>query len=139
MIERDTKAYGAPLIMADNKSKKALVIDDSADTREFLTILLQKHDFEVITATDGDEGLETFKKHRPDVIVTDIFMPNKEGLELITEIRNVDDEVGIIAISGYKDKQGMDYLAVAKQFGAQAVMEKPIKTDKFVSVLKEIA
>lgn len=125
--------------MTSNEQKLALVIDDSADTREFLSLLLQKNEFEVVTASDGDDGLSTFKKHRPHVIITDIFMPNKEGLELINEIRNIDDEVGIIAISGYKDKQGMDYLEVAKQFGAQEVMEKPINTDRLINIVKKIA
>ncbi|MGM0586874.1 MAG: response regulator [Bacteroidota bacterium] len=122
-----------------NESKKALIIDDSADTREYLTLLLKKHDFEVVTATDGDEGLTVFKKHRPDVIITDIFMPNKEGLELITEIRNVDSDVGIVAISGYKDKQGgMNYLEVAKQFGAHVSLEKPFDTATLMSHIDEI-
>jgi DNA-binding response OmpR family regulator len=125
--------------MSTSSTKQALIIDDSADTREFLTLLLEKQGFEVFTASDGDDGLETFRKHRPDVVITDIFMPNKEGLEVITEIRNIDEQIGIIAISGYKDNNGgMDYLEVAKQFGAQATLEKPFDNEELMKVIEEV-
>jgi CheY-like chemotaxis protein len=77
-----------------------LVIDDDILVRQTVRLLLEDHGFRVITALDGEDGLQKFREIAPDVVLTDIIMPKKHGIALIFELRRERPEVKIIAMSG---------------------------------------
>jgi len=117
---------------------KILVMDDEPFILLMIKKMLEKEGHEVDLALNGKDGLELFEKFKPDLVITDIIMPQKEGLEIILELRQKHPELKIIAISG-GGRVGPDgYLPGAKLFGADMVFQKPLIQKEFmlgVSVL----
>lgn len=106
-----------------------LVIEDDAQFRRYLRKLLEEEGFRICEAADGKQGWEAYLHHWPQLIITDIVMPEKEGIELIIMIRQQNPEVPIIAMSGGNSGFGEAYLEVAYQLGADAVLAKPFSAD----------
>ena len=104
---------------------KVLVIDDDGAVRELLSELLGQLGHEATLASDGFEGLSALEKGAFDLVVTDLVMPNKEGLETIREMRALDPELKILAISGGGLDCGLTYLRIAKSMGASHTLPKP--------------
>jgi CheY-like chemotaxis protein len=77
-----------------------LVVEDDASVRQVISLLLEDFGYRVVTAVDGLDGLQKFQKIKPDAVLTDIIMPEKEGIGLITEMRHIRKDVKIIAMSG---------------------------------------
>lgn len=102
---------------------KVLVVEDDFSSRELLRICIEKEGYQCFTAVDGVEGFNSFKKNNPDVIVSDVRMPNMNGIELLEAIRKISKEVIIIFITGH----GTEELALqALQLGANNYLKKPI-------------
>ena len=80
---------------------RILVIDDEEIVRDMLRNLLQHADYEVTEAPDGDEGVRLYQAERPDLLITDVFMPGRNGLEVIKELREEDPDAKIIAIAAH--------------------------------------
>jgi CheY-like chemotaxis protein len=116
---------------------KLLVIDDDEQVRYFLRRTLEKEGHEVSEAADGVEGLKTFHLGSVALVFCDLIMPNKEGLETIRELRGIDPNVKIIAISGGFHLTGTDFLPLAKALGAVKVLRKPFHRSTIVDVLHE--
>lgn len=117
---------------------KILLIDDEAPVRKMLKKFFETNDYEVLIAENGVEGIELFYEHRPRIVITDLIMPEKEGLETIREIRDLNPDVKIIAISGGGIQDPTLYLELAKKFGAQYSFSKPIDNNKLLSTVKEL-
>jgi len=115
-----------------------LVIDDEAQARRMLRIFLERLGHEVLDAEDGDAGLAIVRDNQVDLIITDIVMPNKEGLETITEIRRLQENVKIIAISGGGRFGNTDYLEIAERFGADKTFHKPLDLDNLEAAINEL-
>ncbi|MCG8636461.1 MAG: response regulator [Desulfobacterales bacterium] len=118
--------------------KQILVIDDEAHIRKMLRKLLEGNGYKVCLACDGEDGLAQFKTHLPDLVITDLIMPEKEGLETIREIRKITSDTKIIAISGGGISQPDMYLHMAESFGAQAVFKKPVDTEVLVAEVAKL-
>src|SRR5262245_43151186 len=103
-----------------------------------LVILLQDHGFGVLVATDGAQGHDLYRQHRPDIVVTDIIMPEKEGVELTRELRREFPEAKIIAMSGGGRMGTSDYVAIARGLGADAGLYKPFGDDEFIATLRSL-
>jgi CheY-like chemotaxis protein len=101
-----------------------LVIDDDDEMRNFIIKLLKRRDYTVTGAANGEKGLECLRADSFALIITDIVMPDMEGLETIKRIRQISPQIPIIAISGGGNNQ-VDYLKFAQKFGANAVLTKP--------------
>lgn len=114
-------------------SKRILIIDDDLAVRDTLIAILEDRGYEVVTAVNGQEGLAVFRSERPDLLVTDIVMPVKEGLQTIREIREERPDMKIIAISGGSRTERHDFLEIARQLGAWDVVVKPFDTEDFVA------
>jgi DNA-binding response OmpR family regulator len=114
-------------------SKRILIIDDDLAVRDTLIAILEERGYEVITAVNGQQGLAVFRRERPDLLVTDIVMPVKEGLQTIREIREEWPDMKIIAISGGSRTQRHDFLEIARQLGAWDVVVKPFDPDDFLA------
>ena len=104
---------------------KILVIDDEVLVRQTLARILAGSGYQVIDAKDGNDGIEAVRRERPDLVITDILMPEKEGLETIMELRRESPATKIIAISGGGDTGNLEYLQAARRLGACDALAKP--------------
>lgn len=104
--------------------KRILLVDDDAAVRDSIAMVLEGAGFEVDQADQGATGMRLLRAHEPDLVITDILMPQKEGIETIREIRALLPKTPIVAISGSAEPRA-DYLKMAQTFGASAVLAKP--------------
>jgi CheY-like chemotaxis protein len=115
---------------------KILVIDDNVVVRNTIVQILESEGYEVIGAEDGRRGLHAFRTEHPDLVVTDIIMPEKEGIETIRDIRAESPNAKIIAISGGGRMGNTDFLKIARQLGASEAVAKPLDPDHFLDIVK---
>jgi DNA-binding response OmpR family regulator len=106
---------------------KILVIDDDALVRHTISRILERSGYQVVLAEDGAEGVAKFRNERPDLVITDLIMPEKEGIETIIEMRREDPAARIIAVSGGGRLGAMDFLVVAHKLGAGEILRKPFE------------
>ena len=117
---------------------KILVLDDEPSILLMIKKMLEKAGHEVEVALNGREGMILFEMNKPDLLITDIIMPEKEGLETIFELRRLHPDLKIIAISG-GGRIGPDgYLPGAKLLGANAVFSKPLVPKEFINKVTEL-
>jgi DNA-binding response OmpR family regulator len=114
---------------------KVLVMDDEADTRIFLEDVLLAAGYEVVLARDGAEGMLRYESEPTDLALIDLFMPNREGLETIKELRKRAPDFPIIAISG--DSLADCLLQVARKIGANEILQKPFSPDELLASVKK--
>ena len=107
------------------QQRRALVIDDDDLVRVTIAAMLEAAGYVVVQAEDGQQGVQLFQQHQIDLVVTDILMPSKEGIETIVEIRQRNREVRIIAVSGGGAIGATPVLDAARQLGADDVLSKP--------------
>jgi DNA-binding response OmpR family regulator len=117
---------------------RVLVVDDSADIRGMLQAQLEMEGFDVATAPDGARALALLGRQRTDLIITDLFMPDKDGIETILEIRAKYPAVQIVAMSGWDSRQGSDYLKVAREIGAVRTVKKPFELTDMVKIVRDL-
>jgi len=117
--------------------QKILVIDDNVVVRNTIVQILETEGYEVVSAEDGRRGLSVFLGEKPDLVVTDIIMPEKEGIETIRDIRDLSPNAKIIAISGGGRIGSTDFLRIARQLGACDVIAKPLDPDYFIGVVRD--
>ncbi|MBF0294985.1 MAG: response regulator [Magnetococcales bacterium] len=116
-----------------------LVIDDDISIRALLREILEEEGHVVEEATDGRAGLRQFRKQRPDLVMTDILMPEKDGVELIMELKELSAQIPILAMSG--GGRGLDAafnLRMAQDFGANRVLVKPFSRSQALELVQEI-
>jgi DNA-binding response OmpR family regulator len=119
-----------------SRAHKVLVIDDDPVARMTVRAILEDEGYSVTCAEDGRRGLEAFRKLRPDLVVTDIVMPEKEGIETILELRSIWPRGPIIAISGGGRTGNTDYLRLAQGMGANAILRKPFEPAELLSCIR---
>jgi signal transduction histidine kinase/DNA-binding response OmpR family regulator len=112
-----------------------LIVDDEAPVRALLAEILMKAGYEVLQASDGEEVEEAVRERAPGIVITDLVMPRKEGIETIAEIRRLAPEAKIIAISG---AFGGRLLNIATHLGANAALAKPIAADVLLRTVDDI-
>ncbi len=115
---------------------RILLIDDDIRVLETYCQMLERAGYEVVKATGGKEGTRVFRDNPTDLVITDIVMPGKEGLETIIELRRNFPELKIIAISGGAFLEPKDYLELAKQFGATCTLTKPIEQEELLETVR---
>lgn len=108
-------------------SKKVLIIEDEPELLALMGDAFRKADIEVYLAGNGETGLELFENVRPELVITDIVMPAKEGVSLIIDIKRSPFDVPVVAISGGGARACKDYLRWAKELGADLVLQKPFR------------
>lgn len=118
--------------------RKVLIIDDEPYILLMLKKMLEKAGYEVDLASNGEQGMELFEKNSADLVITDIIMPDKEGLEIILEMKKKRPDLKIIAISGGGRISPESYLECATHFGASRVFQKPFKQKELVSAVNEL-
>ena len=111
-----------------------LVVDDEESVRGFFEQVLVGAGYDVVAASDGAEALETVRKRRFDLLLTDLVMPEREGLELIMMLRKERPELKVVAVSG---AFGGTFLEVARAMGARAALLKPVSPGQLLAAVQE--
>lgn len=124
---------------------RILIIEDDVALRQMLTTALRKVGYAVSEATNGREGLQAFTQLPADLIITDIFMPEEDGIETIFELKATTPKVKVIAISGggrwaqYGRNIGADEpLEMARHFGADRTLKKPVKLQDLLETVEDL-
>ena len=117
-------------------SKTILVVDDNTDSRDLIHVLLTRMGFTVLDALDGRDGLYKAHAEHPDLIITDIGMPNLDGIGMIRELRaqSYFEDLPIVALTSYGQKQREE----AMKAGANLVLRKPSVFESLVDAVKEL-
>lgn len=118
--------------------KRILVIDDDADFRVTLRAMLERLGCTVSEAENGTQGLKRFAADQPDLIITDMLMPEREGFETITDIRRQDPSANIVAVSGGGATGNMIFLEIAERIGANKTLQKPIQFDDLAAIVRAL-
>ena len=116
---------------------RILVIDDDALLRGAIRVALESTGYEVIEAADGDAGLRLHREQGADLVVVDLFMPERDGLEVIRAMRAEAPGAKIIAMSGGSSLR-LDLLDAAAAFGASRTLQKPFRPNALLTVVREL-
>lgn len=117
-------------------SYSILVVDDEPELRELILLILRQAGHHVVGAADGAEGTVAIASQAFDIVMTDLIMPERDGLEFISEIRARYPDIRIIAMSGGGHIARDSYLRIAQGFGAHAVLEKPFENKEVFSAIE---
>lgn len=112
-----------------------LVVDDDSVIREVIKTLLEHHGYAVHLANDGDAALTFLATQSVDIVLIDILMPKKEGLETIIELKRRFPKIPIFAMSASGARKGHDFLQIAAKFGADGIIQKPFTAEKLLALL----
>lgn len=115
---------------------RILVVDDDARVRTTARALLEADGFEVVEVESGGAALTALGSEAVDVVLTDIFMPDTDGIELIHTLHRQSPDLPIVAMSGGGYNDGKDVLAVARLFGAVQIIQKPLTQRKVVGAIR---
>lgn len=115
-----------------------LVVDDEAEVRQLIQDLLTREGHELIFAENGRQALERARNRPLDLVITDLIMPEMEGLETIRGLRREHKNLKIIAISGGGRTDPNDYLRTARVFGACKTLQKPFMVAEFLGTVKDV-
>jgi CheY-like chemotaxis protein len=114
-----------------------LVVDDEDAIRQLVKTVLEKAGYVVMEASNGKEASQLLDHLVPDLLITDLFMPEKEGIELIQEVRRRHPKMPIIAISGAQAGQSELYLKMARSLGADYILAKPFPLSTLFQTVKQ--
>jgi CheY-like chemotaxis protein len=117
--------------------QRVLVIDDDEQVRALLYEILDRAGFAVIEATNGAEGLKLYRSQPADLVITDLIMPEMEGVETILELRREFPDARVVAISGGGRNGAGDYLPIAAQLGARRTVAKPFSRHDILDAVRD--
>jgi DNA-binding response OmpR family regulator len=120
----------------DGLVKTILVVDDDEDLGTMIRRILEGLGYDVLRAGSGNEAAVVYAEHKPDLVITDLIMPDGEGLELIKHLRRLDKQVKIIAMSGGGRGGKTNYLFIAQSMGADYTLEIPFSAAELLSVVR---
>ncbi len=115
-----------------------MLVDDDPQMLRLLSDVIDLDGHQAILAEDGEVAIKYFKEQTPDLVITDILMPNKEGLEFISEVRELHPNLKIIAYSGGGSSDPESYLEFASGMGADKVFTKPMPLAELRSQIKQL-
>ena len=117
---------------------RILVIDDESLVRSTVVMILTREGFSVEEASDGAAGIAMCHKHLPDVVITDIFMPNRDGIEVVMELKRSCPRTKIIAMTGGGQTRMMEIASPAKLLGADHILHKPFERDSLLAAVNAV-
>lgn len=124
--------------MTENSAKHILIVDDDDMLRSYVKELLKLNNYIVSEAADGKEGLKEFKENEPDLVITDIIMPEMEGISFIRKLREHSEDTPIIAMTGNVHGHMDEYLEISSQIGANEILRKPVKSEEFLEAINRL-
>jgi CheY-like chemotaxis protein len=117
-------------------TKRVLIVDDEPAIAELVAIILGGRGFEVTVASSGHEGLDRVGESTPDLIITDMIMPDMEGIEFLRALRKGGINVSVIVMSG--DRVGQQFFEAARLLGAKARLQKPFSGQQLLETVTRI-
>ena len=117
---------------------RILIIDDDPDIRRLIKAALERDRHDIIEAGSGAEGLRRWRESRPDLVITDLVMPGKDGLDTLFEMVSLDPSVKVIAMTGGSWRDAVDRLHDARLFGAVRTVAKPFTLSEMLRVVGEV-
>jgi CheY-like chemotaxis protein len=117
---------------------RILLIDDDEPFRNVLKVSLEQMGHDISEARDGREGVSLYTDGAFDVVITDLIMPDKEGIETIMDLRKLNPAVKIIAMSGGGRVTSVDYLQIARQVGAKRILAKPFLYEDIKGAIEQL-
>lgn len=133
MSETDKQAKLDPRI-----GSTILIVDDEDQVRSAMTLFLTRKGYRVLEARNGKSAEEVLRKKLPDLILTDLIMPDRDGLELLAFVRKNAPSVPVIAMSGGGRINPTDYLELARRLGAIRTLEKPFPSAQLLATIEEV-
>jgi DNA-binding NtrC family response regulator len=122
---------------------RVLIIDDEEDVRRVVDVMLKNAGHDAVLAVDGNDALRRFQRQHFDLVICDVFMPDKEGISTLQDLRRLNPSVPIIMMSGaapsayFWGATHRDYLKMAKALGATRTIEKPFKYSRLMDLVRE--
>jgi DNA-binding response OmpR family regulator len=123
---------------AQEESTNVLLVEDDENVRDAISIILERAGFGVTLAENGLVAAGIIENWKPDLVITDIFMPDGDGIETLNLVRRRWPETPVIAISGGSPMLRLDYLRVADDLGAAATMHKPFIAEEFLATIRRV-
>ncbi len=114
-----------------------LLVDDDPTVRDALGIMLEAEGYRVVTAADGQQALDAYPGLQPDLVITDVIMPNESGLAVLTGIKRMNPIAKVVVMSG-GGPTGIDTLDEASKLGASAVIAKPYEPDELLAIVTKL-
>lgn len=119
-------------------SSRILIIEDDPLVADALQSLLKFRGYEVDHANNGSAGLQAVNQSAPDLIITDMVLPELDGVSLLRAIRTLHPKVPVLAISGMGPEHGKLYLNLASKLGANAVLRKPVRAGELIATIHRL-
>jgi len=116
---------------------KILLVDDNDDARVTVARILEMAGHSVVQAPNARAASALLKEQAPDLVITDIFMPEGDGFEMLNELRDREPKIPVIAMSGGGVQQGLDVLSIAGRLGAKNVLYKPFARRQLLEAIAE--
>lgn len=124
--------------MTSDSNNKILIVDDDDMMRMYIKTLLTQNGYDISEAANGKDGLRAFRDITPDLVITDIIMPEMEGITFIKSLREHNNYIPIIAMTGNVHGRMEEYLDISSKLGADEILRKPIKADEFLEAIKRL-
>ena len=132
------RAPSARFVLRVTAVARILIIDDEDLLRETLREMLEDAGHQVTEAADGVAGIQAFRDVQVDLVITDIIMPKKDGINTIWQLKQMSPDVKIIAISGGVPGGPRSDLPLAKTYGAQRTLQKPFSRNELLGAMSEL-
>lgn len=124
--------------MSSERTPRILVVDDNKEFQDYVSTLLRREGYQIVTADDGDQALSLVSIHEFDLIISDMFMPNKDGLEFITALKTLRRGIPVIGMSGRVKGPNQPFLTAAEAFGAIRTFVKPFEAREFIQCIHSV-
>ena len=124
--------------MNQQRTPRVIVIDDDPAVRNVIVAAFTRAGCDVRSAADGRSGVKLFNALPAHLVVTDIVMPNQEGIETIMQLKRLERPPRVIAISGGGRRGGQDFLTWARHLGADAILPKPFRTSELIELARTL-
>ncbi|HVZ01384.1 MAG TPA: response regulator [Dongiaceae bacterium] len=118
------------------QAKRILIVDDDDQIRNLLRTVLESHGYAVRHAANGLEAAKLAEAETPDLVITDIFMPEADGFEVLAVIKKSHPEIPVIVVSGSQVTPNVDFLHLAGRLGAYSVLHKPFRPQQLVEAVE---
>ena len=118
--------------------KTILVVDDEADVVRMIALILEDAEYQVISANRGEDAIKHLASEAVDLVVTDIVMPDMEGIEFIRSVLQSHPALPIVAISGGGQSHNSDFLTFARGLGVKATLSKPFRREELLAAVGKI-
>src|SRR5215475_13607916 len=136
MHSEPSRSHGHCKDLAGRVGARILIIDDYEPFRVSVKDLLEANGYDVAVAVGGEDGIQQFQLQPFDLVLCDLFMPKKEGMETIRDLRQLSAGTPIISVTGRSDAFEADFLRMTRKLGATRALTKPFDVEEFLALVR---